>query len=78
MGGANIAISDRAEAGFWNPSGLGQVKAPQFAALLLKEKTGPSEIAKYQFLNYAAPIGVVGTFGVSLIHAGLWLGANKR
>jgi hypothetical protein len=67
MGGAFTAIANDATATYWNPSGLGQLRNAQIAAMY----TILSLDRNQNFVSYAQPIGALGALGLSWIHFGV-------
>ncbi len=64
MGGANIAIANDANAGYWNPAGLSNVNYYQFS-LMHEEHFG--NLVNYNFASIAIPFNDEYTFGVSVL-----------
>ena len=63
MGSAFCGVADEANAVYWNPAGLALLYKPEITGLHidLREET------LYDSLNYAHPLGKLGTFGLGFI-----------
>lgn len=66
MGGAFTAISDNADAPYWNPAGLGFVEKNEITTMQTKLSTD----ADHYYLSYVRP-ALGGTLGISWIQVGL-------
>jgi long-subunit fatty acid transport protein len=65
MGGAYTAVADNADAPYWNPAGLSNVKQNEISIMYIPL----SSDADYYYISYARPLWS-GTMGASLIRAG--------
>ena len=61
MGGAYSAVADDLNSLFWNPAGLASIESPEVGALY----TSYIVQTTYQVLDYAQPMGPLGTFAVA-------------
>ena len=66
MGGAFTAVADNADAPFWNPAGLSQIKMSEITAMQTKLSTD----ADHYYVSYATPL-FGGGFGISWIQVGM-------
>ncbi|MEM2990824.1 MAG: PorV/PorQ family protein [Halobacteria archaeon] len=67
MGACFVAIADDATATYWNPAGLGLLNRTEIAFM----HAGIFGLDKHNFINYAQPLGKIGTFGLSWIRLGI-------
>ena len=66
MGGAFTAVSDNADAPYWNPAGLGSVTSNEITTMQTKLSTD----ADHYYVSYVRP-ALGGTIGISWIQVGL-------
>lgn len=76
MGGAFTGLADDANATYWNPAGLVQLKSP--TGTLMHTTTNRDVINYQDFLAYAAPISSFGAFGFSWIKDNLAIIDSER
>ena len=66
MGGAFTAIADNADAPYWNPAGLSQIKQQEINTMQTKLSTDTD----HYYISYVRPLGR-GTLGISWIQVGI-------
>lgn len=66
LGGAFVAVSDDASAGFWNPAGLSQIEAREVSAVY----GGLAYSRSFHTLSLVQPLSR-GGFGVTYLRVGL-------
>jgi len=66
MGGAFTAIADNADAPYWNPAGLSQIKQQEINTMQTKLSTDTD----HYYISYVRPLGK-GTLGISWIQVGI-------
>jgi long-subunit fatty acid transport protein len=62
MGGAYTAVANDISSLYWNPAGAAMLKTPE---LLISDAEWIADV-RNNFVGYAAPVGLWGTFGVSI------------
>jgi len=68
MGGAFVAISNDATAGYWNPAALAQLDFPQLSAMHAQQFAA---IVNYNYGALAIPFGKKSSLALSLIRLGV-------
>lgn len=68
LGGAGVAISQDATAGYWNPAGLGALQYPMAAAMHESRFAGT---VQYDYGAVGVPLGPTSTAALSVLHLGI-------
>lgn len=68
LGGAGVAISTDATAGYWNPAGLNALQFPMAAAMHESRFSGT---VQYDYGAVAVPLGPSSTAALSILHLGI-------
>ncbi len=64
MGGAFVAISGDVANGYWNPSGLAQLRYPELAAMHARQFGG---VVNYDYVAFALPFRKTEGLGISMV-----------